>query len=58
MSVIVQSIETLHLIKIQDDIRLRAYYFWENAGKPDGRDLEFWSKAQHEWWLELMALGL
>lgn len=23
-----------------------AYQFWEDAGKPEGRDLEFWLKAE------------
>lgn len=24
-----------------------AYRLWELAGKPEGRDLEFWSMAEH-----------
>ena len=26
-------------------IRVAAYYMWENAGKPEGKDEEFWWKA-------------
>jgi hypothetical protein len=26
--------------------RLRAYHLWEQAGRPEGRDLEFWYQAR------------
>jgi hypothetical protein len=26
----------------------RAYALWEQAGRPDGRELEFWSQAEAE----------
>jgi predicted subunit of tRNA(5-methylaminomethyl-2-thiouridylate) methyltransferase len=26
----------------------RAYQLWEEAGRPEGRDEEFWRKAQDE----------
>jgi hypothetical protein len=26
--------------------RLRAYHLWEQEGRPEGRDLEFWHKAR------------
>jgi hypothetical protein len=29
-------------------VRERAYLLWEAAGKPEGRDLEFWDGAQTE----------
>ena len=32
----------------RDLIRRRAYQLWENAGRPDGRDLEHWLQAEHE----------
>ena len=32
----------------RDRIRHRAYQIWENAGRPDGRDLEHWLQAEHE----------
>lgn len=25
-----------------------AYFLWERAGKPEGRDLEFWCDAERE----------
>jgi hypothetical protein len=30
------------------DIQLRAYHKWEAMGKPAGKDLEIWLRAQHE----------
>jgi hypothetical protein len=32
----------------QHHIRLRAHSHWEQAGKPHGRDLEFWLQAEME----------
>jgi len=29
-------------------IRIRSYLLWENAGRPQGRDLEFWFRAEAE----------
>ncbi len=29
-------------------ISMRAYYLWENAGRPDGRDDDFWFQAESE----------
>nr|WP_314257888.1 DUF2934 domain-containing protein [uncultured Devosia sp.] len=31
-----------------DDIRDRAYALWVEAGSPDGRDQEFWHRAESE----------
>jgi hypothetical protein len=31
-----------------DEIRVRAHQLWEQAGKPDGRDEEFWHQAERE----------
>jgi|HubBroStandDraft_2_1064218.scaffolds.fasta_scaffold305978_2 Protein of unknown function (DUF2934) len=31
-----------------EDIRARAYRLWEKAGKPEGRDEEFWHRAERE----------
>jgi hypothetical protein len=31
-----------------DDIRRRAHELWELAGKPDGREDEFWLEAERE----------
>jgi len=27
-------------------IRERAYLLWEQDGRPDGRDMEFWTRAE------------
>jgi hypothetical protein len=35
------------LINIQD-IRIRAHELWEQAGKPEGKDEEFWQQAERE----------
>ncbi len=29
-------------------IRLRAYFMWEKAGRPDGGDIAFWDEARRE----------
>ena len=29
-----------------EDIKKEAYSLWEKAGKPEGRDLEFWDAAK------------
>lgn len=31
-----------------DQIRDRAYALWEEAGRPDGRDKEFWEAAERQ----------
>jgi hypothetical protein len=31
-----------------DEIRTRAHQLWEQAGRPDGRDEEFWHQAAKE----------
>jgi len=30
----------------EEDIRIRSYQLWEAAGRPDGRDIEFWLRAE------------
>ena len=37
-----------------EQIRIRAHQLWEQAGKPDGREQEFWHQAE----TELKAAGL
>ena len=32
----------------KDDIRARARQLWEQAGRPQGRDEEFWFQAEQE----------
>lgn len=29
-------------------VRDRAYFLWEEAGRPYGREFEFWAKASEE----------
>lgn len=29
-------------------IRLRAYFLWEKAGRPDGGDIAFWEEARQQ----------
>jgi hypothetical protein len=29
-----------------NEVANRAYHLWEHAGRPDGRDLEFWIQAE------------
>jgi hypothetical protein len=32
-----------------DQIRERAYHFWEKAGRPPSDGVEFWLAAEEEW---------
>jgi hypothetical protein len=32
----------------EEQIRARAHKLWEQAGKPDGREDEFWRQAERE----------
>jgi Protein of unknown function (DUF2934) len=32
--------------RIEETVAVRAYELWEQAGKPDGRDEEFWRLAE------------
>jgi hypothetical protein len=34
-------------------IQTRAYYIWQQLGKPDGQDLDIWMKAEKEIMAEL-----
>jgi Protein of unknown function (DUF2934) len=34
--------------KQEHAIREKAYLLWEKAGRPHGRDVEFWHKAKKE----------
>ena len=33
---------------LEEQIRNYAYQLWEKAGRPEGRDAEFWSAAKAE----------
>jgi hypothetical protein len=32
----------------EEQIRIRAHELWEVAGRPDGREEEFWHEAERE----------
>ena len=32
----------------EEQIRVRAHELWEQAGKPEGRENEFWHQAEKE----------
>jgi len=32
----------------EDQIRIRAHKLWEQAGKPEGQEDEFWHQAERE----------
>ncbi|MGY4502002.1 hypothetical protein ACVWYH_005959 [Bradyrhizobium sp. GM24.11] len=38
----------LKATSLEAETRKRAYELWENAGRPEGRDLEFWLRAESE----------
>ncbi|WP_456837471.1 DUF2934 domain-containing protein [Bradyrhizobium sp. USDA 4486] len=38
----------LKLEGLVDETRRRAYELWERAGRPQGRDAEFWLRAERE----------
>lgn len=33
---------------VLEPVRTRAYLLWEQAGRPEGGDLEFWEQARQE----------
>ena len=33
---------------ILEPIRVRAYFLWEQAGRPEGGDLNFWDEARRQ----------
>ena len=33
---------------ILEPIRVRAYFLWEQAGRPEGGDLAFWDEARKQ----------
>jgi hypothetical protein len=32
----------------EDDIKQRAHELWEQAGRPEGKELDFWLQAERE----------
>jgi hypothetical protein len=41
-------IERLKAASLEDATRRRAYKLWEDAGRPWGRDRDFWLQAERE----------
>lgn len=41
-------IDYISMTTIHSDINKRAYFMWEHSGKPRGRDLYFWFKAEKQ----------
>ena len=33
---------------VLEEIRVRAYFLWEKAGRPDGGDIAFWEEARSQ----------
>jgi hypothetical protein len=33
---------------VEQMVRERAYELWQEAGRPDGRDVEFWEEARRQ----------
>jgi len=40
----------------EETIRMRAYHIWEREGRPDGRELEHWIRAQIELTAEVVPV--
>lgn len=40
--------KTRSITRNEADIALRAYQIWEAEGKPDGKDFDFWLRAEAE----------
>ena len=36
------------LLVVEERVKILAYHLWEQAGRPEGRDLEFWDIAEAE----------
>lgn len=32
----------------EEKIRVRAHELWENAGRPEGKEMDFWLQAEQE----------
>ncbi|WP_349253710.1 DUF2934 domain-containing protein [Bradyrhizobium sp. CB82] len=39
----------LHALILREETRKRAFELWHETGRPEGRDLEFWLRAESEW---------
>ena len=43
-----ERLRTLKAACREEETRARAHELWEQAGRPEGRDLEFWLRAERE----------
>ena len=43
-------------IYVKSEIENAAYHLWMNAGRPEGRELDFWLQAEHDYLVRLMRL--
>lgn len=41
-------LDELQAVALHEEIRTRAFGLWQEAGRPEGRDLEFWLRAEQE----------
>jgi hypothetical protein len=43
-----ERLRILRTARLEEETRRRAHQLWEAAGRPEGRDLEFWLRAERE----------
>jgi len=48
--------DVLVIENLEEQIRTRAYFLWEQAGRPDSGELEFWVEAEKEYRGEVFPL--
>ncbi|MCK1719914.1 DUF2934 domain-containing protein [Bradyrhizobium sp. 141] len=41
-------LDELQAVALHEEIRRRAFGLWQEAGRPEGRDLEFWLRAEQK----------
>lgn len=43
-----EEVYTLREDLLEEEIRSNAYHLWENNGKPEGKDLDFWLTSERQ----------
>jgi hypothetical protein len=43
-----ERLRILKAARLEEETKRRAHELWEEAGRPEGRDLEFWLGAERE----------
>jgi Protein of unknown function (DUF2934) len=43
-----RKLDELRAASLRDETHRRAHELWQEAGRPEGRDLEFWLRAEWE----------